>query len=86
VLHIKDLHLPPGVRILQDGELIVATVREILEVVETTAPAEGETAEPEVIGRKVEPGEEGAAAAEAGAAGKAAAPKAAAKAEAKKKE
>jgi large subunit ribosomal protein L25 len=85
VLHIKDLHLPPGVRILQDGELIVATVREILEVVETTAAVEGETAEPEVIGRKVEPGEEGAAGADAAAAGgKGAAPKAAAKPEAKK--
>jgi large subunit ribosomal protein L25 len=79
VVHVKDLHLPSGVRILQDGELIVATVREILEVAETTAAAEGETAEPEVIGRKVEPGEEGAAATDA-------AGKAAPKADAKKKE
>jgi len=66
VLHIKDLHLPAGVRVLQDAELIVATVREILEEVTTTVAAEGETAEPEVIGRK--PAEEGEAAAAAGAA------------------
>ncbi|MBC8105931.1 MAG: 50S ribosomal protein L25 [Anaerolineae bacterium] len=59
VLHIKDLKLPPGVRCLQDEDLIVATVKEIEE--ETTAEpgAEG-TAEPEVIGRKKEEGEEGA--------------------------
>jgi large subunit ribosomal protein L25 len=50
VLHIKDLTLPQGVRVLQDGDLIVATVKEIVEVAETPAP-EG-AAEPEVIGRK----------------------------------
>jgi large subunit ribosomal protein L25 len=60
VLHIKDLHLPAGVRVIQDGELIVATVKEILEAA-AAAPAEGETAEPEVIGRKAEEGAEGAA-------------------------
>lgn len=53
VLHIKDLKLPEGVRCLQDEDLIVATVREVVEevapVVETEAPAE-----PEVIGRKAE--------------------------------
>jgi large subunit ribosomal protein L25 len=70
VLHLKDIQLPPGVRVLQDGDLIVATVKEILEVVTTTAPVEGETAEPEVIGRKAEPE---AAAAEGAAAGKPAA-------------
>jgi large subunit ribosomal protein L25 len=53
VLHIKDLKLPAGVRALQDGEQIVATVREIVEAA-TTEAAEGETAEPEVIGRKAE--------------------------------
>jgi large subunit ribosomal protein L25 len=63
VLHVKEVHLPPGVRVLQDGELIVATVKEIIEVVPTTAAPEGETAEPEVIGRKAEPTEEEAAAA-----------------------
>ncbi len=49
VLHIKDLKLPDGVRCLQDEDLLVATVKEIQE--EQVAPTEGETAEPEVIGR-----------------------------------
>src|SRR5438067_4659425 len=31
VLHIRDLQLPAGVRVLQDGEFIVATVKEIQE-------------------------------------------------------
>jgi len=53
VLHIKDLKLPPGVRVLQDEDLIVATVKEIAEEAPTEA-AEGTTAEPEVIGRKPE--------------------------------
>lgn len=54
VLHISDLKVPDGVRILQDPELIVATVKEVME----QAPAAGEgaegaaAAEPEVIGRK----------------------------------
>ena len=62
VLHISDLQLPPGAKALQDADLIVATVKEIVE----EAPAEvAETAaEPEVIGRKPEEGEEGAAPAE----------------------
>jgi len=72
VLHLRQLDLPKGVKLLQDGELIAATVREVLEVVE--APAEGTTAEPEVIGKKVEEGEAGA---EAGAKGAAAGGKAA---------
>src|SRR5687767_8162996 len=33
VLHIRDLQLPPGVKVMQDGDLIVATVREIEEEV-----------------------------------------------------
>ena len=37
-LHISELTLPPGVRALQDGDLLVATVREIEE--EVAAPAE----------------------------------------------
>ncbi len=64
VLHIRDLKLPPGVRVLQDEDLIVATVREVVE--QAAAPVEGETAEPEVIGRKPTD-EEAAAAAEAAA-------------------
>jgi large subunit ribosomal protein L25 len=62
VLHIKELTLPPNVKVMQDGELIVATVREIIEQA-VVAPAEGE-AEPELIGRKPEEAAaEGAAAA-----------------------
>ena len=60
VLHIKDLRLPLGVRVLQDPDLIVATVREVQEA----APAEvveAAAAEPEVIGRKPAEGEEAAA-------------------------
>jgi large subunit ribosomal protein L25 len=58
VLHIRDLQLPPGVRPLQDEDLIVAQVREVQD--EEAAPVEADTAEPEVIGRKAEDGEEGA--------------------------
>jgi large subunit ribosomal protein L25 len=62
VLHIKDLPFPPGVKAMQDPELIVAQVREILEAAPTEA-AEGTTAEPEVIGKKKEEGDEAAPAA-----------------------
>jgi large subunit ribosomal protein L25 len=65
-LHISDLKLPPGVRSLQDGELLVATVREIQEEVAAAAPAEEGAAEPEVIGRKKEEDEAAAAPAEGG--------------------
>lgn len=58
MLHIKDIKLPEGVRCTQDGELIVATVKEVQELVVAPAAAEG-AAEPEVIGRKAaEEGEE----------------------------
>ena len=61
VLHVRDLTLPPGVKAMQDGEVIVAAVRVIAE--EEVAPAaEAEAGEPEVIGRKAEEGEEAAAA------------------------
>jgi large subunit ribosomal protein L25 len=63
VLHIRDLQLPPGAKAMQDEDLIVATVKEIAEEAPPEA-AEG-AAEPEVIGRKPEEGEEGAAAEEA---------------------
>src|SRR5258708_3815594 len=53
ILHIKDLKLPPGVRVLQDEDLIVATVREIVEA-EPTEVAEAASGEPEVIGKKPE--------------------------------
>jgi large subunit ribosomal protein L25 len=64
VLHVKEIPLPPNVKAINDGEQIVATVREIVEQV--AAAVEGETAEPEVIGRKAE--EEPAAGAEGAAA------------------
>lgn len=57
VLHVKDIQLPPGVKAMQDGEQIVATVKEILEAAPAEA-VEGESAEPEVIGRKPAEGEE----------------------------
>jgi large subunit ribosomal protein L25 len=53
VLHVKDLQLPPGVRAMQDPDLIVATVREIVEQESAEVAAAG-AAEPEVIGRKPE--------------------------------
>jgi large subunit ribosomal protein L25 len=60
VLHIKELKLPPGVKALQDEDLVVAQVKTIEEEAPAEAAAEG-AAEPEVIGRKPEEGEEGAA-------------------------
>ena len=69
VVHISDLKLPTGVKVLQDGDLIVATVKEILEVVAPVAAEEG-AAEPEVIGRKPAEGEEAAAAGAAPRGGK----------------
>ena len=56
VLHVSDLKPPAGVKILNDPEVIVATVKEIVEEAPAAA-AEGESAEPEVIGRKAEEGE-----------------------------
>jgi large subunit ribosomal protein L25 len=65
VIHIKELPLPTGVRCLQDADLIAIQVKEVKE--EEVAPAEAETAEPEIIGKKAEEEAaegEGAAAAE----------------------
>ena len=63
VVHIKDLKLPPNVKALQDEDLVVAQVREVKEeVIAPAAAAEGEAAEPEVIGKKPEEGAEAAAA------------------------
>jgi large subunit ribosomal protein L25 len=64
-LHIKDIVLPEGVKALQDGELIVAMVREVKE--EALPEGEAAVAEPEVIGAKER---EAKAAAEAKPAGK----------------
>jgi large subunit ribosomal protein L25 len=60
VLHIKELKLPPGVKALQDEDLVVAQVEAIEE--EAATPSEEGAAEPEIIGRKPEDGEEAAAA------------------------
>lgn len=60
VLHVRDLKLPAGVRVLLDGEVILATLKEIVEHETTEA-----VAEPEVIGKKKE---DAAAAPAAGAA------------------
>jgi len=62
VIHVKDLKLPPGVKVLADEDQIVVQLKEIAE--EEITPAEGDTAEPEVIGKKKED-EEAAAAEEA---------------------
>jgi len=64
VLHIRDLKLPPGVKVMQDKDLIVATVREIEEAAPTEV-VEAAAAEPEVIGRKPAEGEEAPAGAAA---------------------
>ena len=59
VIHVKEIPLPAGVKALADEDQVVAAVRVIVEeVVETP---EGETAQPDVIGRK--PEDEAAAAA-----------------------
>jgi large subunit ribosomal protein L25 len=64
VLHIKDLQLPEGVRAMQDPELIVATVKEIKEEVAADVVEAAGAAEPEVIGKKPEEGDEAAEGAE----------------------
>ena len=56
-ISISDLKLPPGSTTKMDADAVVVTFKEVKE--EEVAPAEGETAEPEVIGRK--PEEEAAA-------------------------
>jgi large subunit ribosomal protein L25 len=50
---IADLKLPAGVTVKQDPEAVVVTFKEVKEE-EAGPAAEGETAEPEVIGRKAE--------------------------------
>src|SRR5215212_273688 len=62
VLHIKELKLPAGVKALQDEDLVVAQVKTIEEEAPAAGAVEEGAAEPEVIGRKPEEGEEAAAA------------------------
>jgi large subunit ribosomal protein L25 len=61
VIHVRELHLPEGVKVMADPEAIVVQVKAPLAEAEAGAavpPAAGETAEPEVIGRKEKPAEE----------------------------
>jgi large subunit ribosomal protein L25 len=64
VLHINQLTLPAGVKVLQDGHLIVATVKEIVEAAGDVPVAATGGVEPEVIGKKKEDEDAAAAAAE----------------------
>jgi large subunit ribosomal protein L25 len=59
-IHVRDLHLPPGVTVLDDPEAVVLIVK-MPQAAPEAAPAapEAGAAEPEVIGRKAaEEGEE----------------------------
>ena len=70
VLHVKDIQLPAGVKALQDGDLIVASVKLVIEQAAEPVAAEAGAAEPEVITKKKEEpaeGEAGAAPAAGGA-------------------
>jgi len=60
-IHVRELTLPEGVKVMADPEAIVVQVKAPLVEAEAgaaAAPAPGETAEPEVIGRKEKPEEE----------------------------
>jgi large subunit ribosomal protein L25 len=53
VIHVSDLHLPEGVKPLDDADAVVVQVKAPQVEVEAPAVAEAaESAEPEVIGRK----------------------------------
>ena len=52
VLHVSDIPVPAGVEILEDADMVIATVGMVKEEVVEAPPVEGETpAEPEVIGK-----------------------------------
>jgi len=55
-IHLRDIELPEGVVLLDDGDALLCTCDIIAEVEE--APSEEEAAEPEVIGEKSEDEEE----------------------------
>jgi large subunit ribosomal protein L25 len=58
-IHVRELHLPEGVVVLDDPESIVVQVRAPVAEAEPAAAVAATTAEPEVIGRKAaEEGEE----------------------------
>jgi large subunit ribosomal protein L25 len=64
VLHMNDLPLPEGAKLVSDGETIVATVSVVKEEVVAPAPVEAAPAGPEIIGEKKEEPEETEQAAE----------------------
>jgi large subunit ribosomal protein L25 len=52
-IHVRELHLPEGVRALADGEAVVVQIKvPMAEAEAPAAPAEPGAAEPEVIGRQ----------------------------------
>lgn len=55
---VRDLVVPPGVKILTDADIIVATLTKAEEEEVVAAPAEAGAVEPELIGRKPEEAEE----------------------------
>jgi large subunit ribosomal protein L25 len=59
-IHVKELELPPGIKVLEDPDLVVVQVKQQMVAPEpTAAPAEAAAAEPEVITKKKEkPAEE----------------------------
>jgi large subunit ribosomal protein L25 len=52
-IYVRDLHLPEGCKAMDDPDAIVVQVKAPEVEAAAAAPAAGETAEPEVIGRKV---------------------------------
>lgn len=62
MIKAKDIQLPPGAKLLIDGEILICTVVVITEAeVAVATPEEAAAGEPEVIREKKEEGEEGAA-------------------------
>jgi large subunit ribosomal protein L25 len=57
-IHVRDLHLPEGVKVLDDADAVVVHVKLPLAEVEAAPAPAAETAEPEVIGRKAAEEEE----------------------------
>jgi large subunit ribosomal protein L25 len=57
-IHVRDLHLPPGVTVLNDPDAIVVHVTAPVAEAEAPVVPAAEAAEPEVIGRQKAEGEE----------------------------
>lgn len=58
-IHVRDLHLPPGVKVLDDPDAVVVIIKTPMAEPEAAPAPEAGAAEPEVIGRKAaEEGEE----------------------------